>query len=266
MSSECPVCSKEFDSEQGMKSHCGQVHPDYSFNEIRVCDYCGGEFERPPWSRSDADNTFCGTDCQNAWMADRDKYDGRPWRDEDTLRELYHEKNLSTTEIADKLGCGDSTVQANMDRLGIERRSISNARRLAGCKEQLGMWTSPDGYEITQTRHDGDYFTVQIHRLLAVSEFGFDALEGMHVHHKKPIPWLNTPGNIELLSPANHASLHKTGEKNSNSKLDWKSVSEIRQRYDSDEPAKELADEYGVVTRTIYEIVNGERWVKNGAD
>lgn len=263
MSSDCPVCSKEFDSEQGMKSHCGQVHPGYSFNEIRVCDNCDDKFERPPWSRSDADYTFCGRDCQSEWQSKRN--DNRPWRDEETLRELYYEENLSTTEIADELGCGNSTVQANMDRLGIERRSISDARRLAGCKENLGMWINQRGYEITQTRHDGEDFHVLIHRLLAVSEYGFEAVKGMHVHHRDNIPWLNTPGNIELLTPEDHASLHKTGENNSTAKLDWESVSEIRQRYHSGEAACELADEYGVVPRTIHEVVSGKRW-SNGSD
>lgn len=43
-----------------------------------------------------------------------------PWKDPDTLHELYVERRLTQPEIAEKLGCGDSTVSNWINRLGIK--------------------------------------------------------------------------------------------------------------------------------------------------
>jgi len=50
-----------------------------------------------------------------------------------------------------------------------------------------------------------------VHRLLAVAEFGTEAVKDQHVHHKNEIPWDNRPENLELLTPAEHASHHNIG-------------------------------------------------------
>jgi len=52
-----------------------------------------------------------------------DTYEGRPWRDEQTLRRLYNEKGLTQQEIADKLGCDRTTVYTWMGNFGIETNS-----------------------------------------------------------------------------------------------------------------------------------------------
>lgn len=46
-----------------------------------------------------------------------------PWRDEDTLHELYVEKELSAQVIGDELGCSDVTVLDWLHRHGIEVRN-----------------------------------------------------------------------------------------------------------------------------------------------
>lgn len=46
-----------------------------------------------------------------------------PWRDEDTLRELYHGERLSIQGIADELGATYPTVHKWLSEHGIERRS-----------------------------------------------------------------------------------------------------------------------------------------------
>lgn len=43
-----------------------------------------------------------------------------PWKDEAVLRELYVEQRLTQPEIADELGCGDSTISNWIDRLEIK--------------------------------------------------------------------------------------------------------------------------------------------------
>lgn len=63
-----------------------------------------------------------------------------PWQDEDTLRELYVEKQMPTEEIGEGLGCADTTVSKWLDTFGIERRTdgeipkswlLDDLRRLA---------------------------------------------------------------------------------------------------------------------------------------
>jgi hypothetical protein len=49
----------------------------------------------------------------------------------ETLRQLYIEKKLATTEIAKRLNCDPKTVTYWMDKFGIPRRTYSEARRLS---------------------------------------------------------------------------------------------------------------------------------------
>jgi transposase-like protein len=47
----------------------------------------------------------------------------RPWQDKDTLVELYVEEGLTTTEIGEKLDCGEGTVWRWLDKHDIPRRN-----------------------------------------------------------------------------------------------------------------------------------------------
>lgn len=59
----------------------------------------------------------------------------------------------------------------------------------------LKLKMTGDGYEyVSERKTDRPAY---IHRLLYVAEHGFDALKPTDdVHHKIPIPWLNTPDNL----------------------------------------------------------------------
>jgi transposase len=56
----------------------------------------------------------------------------QPWQDPDTLRELYVEKRLTQPEIAERLGCGDSTISNWLERHDIKLpwKDESTMRRL----------------------------------------------------------------------------------------------------------------------------------------
>lgn len=56
-----------------------------------------------------------------------------PWRDEDTMRELYLDEQLSTYDIASELDCSPSTVRKWLQRHGIELRQ--NAGGPSGVSE-----------------------------------------------------------------------------------------------------------------------------------
>lgn len=51
----------------------------------------------------------------------------RPWHDEETLRELYVESEMTMGEVASELGCGRQAIEEWIHRHGIETRSYNPA-------------------------------------------------------------------------------------------------------------------------------------------
>lgn len=54
-------------------------------------------------------------------MPDHHAHKPTPWRDEETLQELYGEQGLSLKEIADELGCSIGTASNWVNKYGIDR-------------------------------------------------------------------------------------------------------------------------------------------------
>ena len=130
------------------------------------------------------------------------------YRDEDTLRRLYRDKRLSGPEIADRYNVSPRTIYNWMDKFGIDRWSDGDAR------PGVGLSIDDKGYYRWRTEYDGERFYVRVHRLLAVAEYGFDAVAGKHVHHGEdpdapcPVAWANWPANIIPKSAGEHMSDH----------------------------------------------------------
>lgn len=128
-----------------------------------------------------------------------------PWKDEDVLRKEYVEHERSSYDLADEWGCDSKTVRNWLERFGIERREAKDYNRV----EYVRHEHSPQGYERWQHAYGKDRGAlVLVHRLLAVAEYGTDAVVGNHVHHKNGVPWDNRPENIELKDPSTHARDH----------------------------------------------------------
>jgi len=78
---------------------------------------------------------------------------------------------------------------------------------------ELSLQHTGEGYEYVRCRAGGDDATVYIHRLLYVAEHGLDDLpDGWHVHHERPIPWLNVPDNLVAVDPDAHGRHHLQDE------------------------------------------------------
>jgi len=117
--------------------------------------------------------------------------DNKPWKDEKRLRELHQDRGLSGAQMAPILGCSSATVLRWLDRFGIFT--------------PVEFRTTPDkGYEKWRNGDSSLYH----HRLLAVAEYGFDAVVGKRIHHKNDIPWDNRPENIIPLSRSEHQQEH----------------------------------------------------------
>ena len=126
-----------------------------------------------------------------------EKNHAKPWRDEQTLRRLHQQYGMSGRQIAQKFGCSPSTVPRWINKFNIYTPPK--------------FQTTPDkGYEKWRDGND----TVYVHRLLAVAEYGFQAVKDNIVHHKSGVPWDNRPDNIEVLPQSKHHGEHtKSPEK-----------------------------------------------------
>lgn len=146
------------------------------------------------------------------------------YHEEEWLREQYWGKKLTMTEIGEKCGVEGETIRKWLEKNGIETRDQSEATKLEweGADERRqkqAEWMSEQrrgNHASIFTRRRGYVYAgcgvcddqVAMHRLLAVAEYGFDAVKDMDVHHKNGVPWDNRPENIELLSRSEHQSLH----------------------------------------------------------
>jgi hypothetical protein len=66
--------------------------------------------------------------------------------------------------------------------------------------ERIRAWDSQEGRE----RY------TYVHRLSAVAWGILDGLDDeRHVHHGRPIPWLNTEGNLFAVDPTYHGSIER---------------------------------------------------------
>lgn len=131
-----------------------------------------------------------------------------PWKDEETLRELYVGQGLSHRKIAEILDCHKNTVRRWMNRFGIESRdrvdAAARGKRLKPAPYMTDVW----GYESWKTEVAGKGRVVRIHRLLAVAEYGLDEVVGKDVHHLNGIKWDNRPENIVPLTRQEHFRRH----------------------------------------------------------
>lgn len=185
-------------------------------------------------------------------QSDSHDYGSSPWRDRDTLKELYHEKDMTQEEIAEYLGCGDGTVNRWVHKFNLETSKVGSTNEkirevdleklywdeglsqsaiAERCDCSVGLVSkmmddqdipvrggydgsvtvytgSQQGYQRMYLR-DGDHTAkLLVHRLVAVAEFGIEAVEDKVVHHKNEVKWDNRPSNLELMDVDEHSSHH----------------------------------------------------------
>lgn len=170
------------------------------------------------------------------------------YKDEETLRRLHWDEGLSLGDMAERLGCGKTTVHRWMGRLDVDRRDHKSAVVNEFRKKYARYRVTQDGYCIWQSFHNGGTDRMQVHRLLAVAEYGIDAVKGRVVHHEDGVKWNNVPGNISLMDNSEHTKHHAPiGEDHHNSKLTSDEVVEIKQLLDkTDMYQEDIAEMYGV--------------------
>jgi transposase len=150
-----------------------------------------------------------------------------PWKDEEKLRDLYHNDGLSSSTIANRYGVSRPTILYWMDKFGIERRNPKEAAGSGSDHHSFNLCPSihttvPAGYERVYGGPDSPL--VGVHQLVVIAEGANPALvfsDGeYHVHHRNNIPWDNRPSNLELVTRDSH--IRKT--------LQWNFNADVSQR------------------------------------
>ena len=129
--------------------------------------------------------------------------------DKDTLRELYHGRGLTTQEVADMSKVSETQIRYWMDKFGIERRDVGPEKGSQHVN-YAHFGTTANGYEswATWDYEKGELDRVKVHRLLAVAEYGYEAVVDKDIHHRNGVKWDNRPENVEPLTRSEHMSLH----------------------------------------------------------
>ena len=181
-----------------------------------------------------------------------------PWRDRELMEYLYVDEKLSQTTISRLFSCSSSTIGTWVREHEFDVRTRYETMKIdyGGGLNHVAIHTTNKAQVVWTHQKQ----KVLVHRLMAVAEFGFDAVCDMDVHHGAEdngvnelppveISWANWPGNLELMTPGEHMSHH-------HSKLSWEEKVEIEKRYrDPDESLRSLAPDYDVTSTTIYHAI-----------
>lgn len=204
-----------------------------------------------------ADRFGCGESTVSSWMmkhrADKIRErldveipDEHPHRDEDLMKKLYVDEQLSTIKISAVLGCSTGAVNEWLGRHGIETRSAGEAIAISkpDPKDVYFYTHRSKGYEMVKAEDH----PVAVHRLQAVAYYGFDALEGKVVHHRREVPWLNTEDNLELMTKAQHHDHHKA-------KMTWLDRLRAAEMYREGASSYDISPTFDVSPGTVLENI-----------
>lgn len=212
-------------------------------------------------------------------MTDIYKDEPTPWRDEETLRRLYHREELSLSRVADRLGCDDSTVLKWMRHHGIDRRTHRDAVNLSrppleerfwskvdrGDDDECWEWVgASDEYGYGQIQIDG--VKRQAHRVSAELD-GRPPGDQWALHHCDNPPCVN-PNHLYIGDGTDNIRdaydrgrlVPKRGEGHPAAKLTEDEVIEIRQRYEAGDSPTEIAGDFGVESSTVSSVLAGDTW------
>lgn len=157
-----------------------------------TCDICGVEFDHPYEKKT------CSDECANKGRSQKatKQWSERGEEMKQAVGEAMNRPEVREYMSKTQMGDDNSMAGKNMAEYGMYKPYAPYKTNASG----YPMWRS------------GAYDSVLVHRLMMVAKHGFDALDGMHVHHKNEIRWDNRPSNLELMTPSEHATHHNMRE------------------------------------------------------
>jgi hypothetical protein len=138
----------------------------------------------------------------------------KPYEDRDWLREKYVSEKMTQSEIADVANCSQHTISRWLREHGIGTRKS---------KDYIIHPTvrmNDKGYYICRCQSGDSDDRFYLHRLVAVSKYGFEAVSNKDVHHKSKCTWDNRVENIEVMDSGEHYSHHRKEEQSRGEKLE----------------------------------------------
>jgi len=205
-------CSRVFDTFNARNSHEGLYHdgePEHPFHnkEWIVEEYIEKERSITEIAKE------CGVETQR--VSDQVKEFGINIRDQDHgykkyknkewLHEQYVLKYKSARQIAKENGVSPKFIEDELKNAGIEIREGGRHKLHASFRTTTQGYEEWYGYTPDSGRRDE---SIHVHRLLAISEYGCEAVSGKDVHHRNGIPWDNRLENIDLMEKSEHGRLH----------------------------------------------------------
>lgn len=151
-----------------------------------------------------ADELDCSDVTISNWMDKHGVPSTRAWQRCDFLDTLYWGEKMTQKEIAERLDTIKSNISKKLIACDIDTRK-------RGDLQHPTVYFSQSGYLTCRHRlggRDNDRVAFRIHRLVAVAEYGYDAVASKHVHHKNGHKMDNRRENLEPIDPSEHAELH----------------------------------------------------------
>lgn len=132
-----------------------------------------------------------------------EKYDiVKVWEDEELMRTLIEDKGFSTIKVSEMFNCGQSSIARAKVEFKLDGKP--DPRK----KPPHHYWDSR-GYETVCYDNGAEKGQFYIHRLIAIAEYGIEAVKENDVHHINGVKWDNRPSNIEVISPQEHGKIHR---------------------------------------------------------
>jgi len=167
-----------------------------------------------------------------------------PWRDKQRLEKEYRENGKSSVQLAGEWDCAKQTVLNWLHKFDIQTRKENKHK-------PPSFHTKPSGYERWSTQHSDKHFYVYVHRLLAVSEYGYKAVVDGVVHHKNTIRWDNRPDNIDVFATQSEHGKHHEA-KRERPQEPWHDSEVLQELYIEQEMStREIADHLGCCKWTV---------------
>jgi hypothetical protein len=115
-------------------------------------------------------------------------------------------------------------------------------------------YAADNGYPILKVEEDKRRYVVQVHRLVAAAEHGFDRIVGMDVHHKNQCKFDSRPENLEVLSSEEHSRWHADERLG---KGPWRSEERLWEMYNERRMSlTEIGEELGCSLVTVHDWMN----------
>lgn len=151
-----------------------------------------------------ADQLGCSDVTVGNWMSRFGIPTARAYERKAFLEHLYKSRGLSQSQIGEMFGIHQTAVSRLVKKHGIKPNSKRDYH-------EPSIYFSESGYLTCRHRvggRDEGRVAFRIHRLVAVAEYGFDAVSGNDIHHTNNHRCDNRPSNLEPISRSEHATLH----------------------------------------------------------